>query len=458
METEKQKSSSFKAQFNSLEINKEDTTIIKGKVIVHGFDQSWNGQIITEEVCTENMSTLIGKRIVCKYISAEDNNNVDALGSHEEIEGKDRQGNSIIITDTLPIGFIENVYIDNYTDENNIVKRVLWADVVLWNDDKYANVIELLQDWLNRGIKIHMSVEYLYKNYNFIDGIEYVQSPIIYVAHTLLNSEDRGECVEILPAYDESQLTSLSLNVRDIWNKAISQLIKKDGKNNIQSNNNNQPIADVDINNKTNNQKEDVLMAENENNIEENVEVCPEKVEVVEETKEEIVEKIAEEVKKVDNEMDSLNAKINEQEEIIKTLNSTIETLTLEKETISNKLTESTNSISDLSKQINEMTPIVETYNKDLYEKLLNQQKTKYEEKFVALNAKEKFESKEVQDLIIKSLNENEVKEAILSLNSMLVDLVKPAKPEVKPVITEPTKSLNNLINVVDNFESRYFV
>ena len=150
------------------------------------------------------------------------------------------------------------------------------------------------------------------------------------------------------------------------------------------------------------------------------------------------------EVSVMETSLNTLKEEITTKDGTITSLNATIGTLNTEKEEVSNKLTESTNSIADLSKQINEMKPIVETYNKDLYEKLLNQQKTKYEEKFVALNAKEKFESKEVQDLIIKSLNENEVKEAILSLNSMLVDLVKPAKSEVKPVITEPTKSLNN--------------
>src|SRR3712207_7261180 len=64
------------------------------------------------------MNTLIGKRIVCKYISNEENNGIDALGDHEEKESKNRDGDDVVITDTIAIGFIENVYIDDFTDEN----------------------------------------------------------------------------------------------------------------------------------------------------------------------------------------------------------------------------------------------------------------------------------------------------------------------------------------------------
>jgi hypothetical protein len=235
------KKSIFKAQFNSLEINIEDPTILRGKIIIHDFEPSYNKQCITEEICSENMNTLIGKRIVCRYISSEDNNGMDALSSHEEDISNDRDnGNEIIITNTIAIGFIENVYIDDYTDNDGNVKRVLFGEVLIWNDDKYKNIVGLLQEWINRGIKIHMSVEYLYCNYNLLDGIEYLQSPILYVAHTLLNSEQRQDVAEVLPAYDCATL--ISLNERTKWNKAINQISKSE--NNINSDlniNNNSP-------------------------------------------------------------------------------------------------------------------------------------------------------------------------------------------------------------------------
>ncbi len=43
------KKSVLKAQLNSLEINEKDPTILKGTVIIHDFEKSWNNQIITEK-------------------------------------------------------------------------------------------------------------------------------------------------------------------------------------------------------------------------------------------------------------------------------------------------------------------------------------------------------------------------------------------------------------------------
>lgn len=492
-----QKNGLFKAQFNSIQTCDNDPTILKGKVIVHGFDESWNGQVITEEICAENMQTLVGKRVVCKYIPADDNNGIDAIGSHEEKEGKNREGNSIIITDTIAIGFIENVYIDDYTDEYGITKRVLWADIVLWNDDKYANIVGLLQEWLSRNVKIHMSVEYLYCNYNVVEGVEYVQTPILYVAHTLLNSEQRGDCAEILPAYDESQLKSLSLNEKKQWNKAISQLIK----------NQNQSNADVDIN-KNINKKEDDVMAEemfkkvcelsfddiysqiygqlrsiltekeyddswineiyeshfilsywNDNGhkyFKVDYTKANETVTIDWENRKEVyLYQEWKEIPEVQSSLNELNTKITEKDNTITSLNEQITNLTTEKEEVSSKLTEATNSITELGKQVNEMKPIVDKFNEEKYNESLNAQKVKYEEKFMALNAKDKFESDEVQELIVKSLNDEK---AVLSLNSILVDLVKPIEKKESTIPSEPTKSLNNLIEAQDDFTKRYFV
>ena len=497
----KQKNGLFRSQFNSIQICDNDPSILKGKVIVHGFDESWNGQVITEEICAENMNTLIGKRIVCKYIPAEDNGGVDAIGSHEEKEGKNRDGDPIIVTDTIAIGFIENAYIDDYTNEVGITKRVLWADVVLWNDDKYANIVGLLQEWLSRNIKIHMSVEYLYCNYNVIEGVEFIQSPIIYVSHALLNSEQRGDCAEILPAYDEAQLKSLSLNEKEQWNKAISQLIKSQNWSNI----------DININKNIKNSKEDDKMAENllykalcelsHGDIREKIMTALSKTMTAEEfnyvwvsnygiydtyfvyenyennkyvyykvpytktetevtvdlTNKVLVERdeVWIEVSAVQASINELNTKIVERDNTITLLNETVANLTSENTEASNKLIVATDSIAELSKQVNEMKPVVEKFNKEKYDETLNAQKAKYEEKFIALNAKDKYESKEVQELIVKSLNDEK---AALSLNLMLVDLVKPIEKKDNKVPIEPAKSLNNLIETQDDFEKRYFV
>ena len=163
----KNKVGNYIVSLNELKIDEKDPTIKKGKVFVFDFEVSGNGQIITEEVAKENINTLVGKRITCKYISKSENGGeLDALGDHEENEGTDRNGETILITDTIAIGFIEKAYIEEYQDENGITKKGVFADIIIWCDDKYGNIVGLLEEWLDRGIKINMSVEYYYFNYN----------------------------------------------------------------------------------------------------------------------------------------------------------------------------------------------------------------------------------------------------------------------------------------------------
>lgn len=503
---EKQKKAIFKAQFNSLEINQEDPTLLKGKVIIHDFEKSWNNQVITEEVCSENMSTLIGKRIVCKYVPCEDNNGVDALKGHEELEGTDREGNPIFITDTIAIGFIENVYIDDYTDENGNTKRVLYGDVIIWNDDKYANIAGLLQEWISRGVKIHMSVEYLYINFNVVDGVEYLQSPILYVAHTLLNSEQRGDYAEILPAFDVSTL--ISLNERQKWNKAINQINKSDNS------------LDLNINNKEEDRMENIFLKSLNNlsfgDIRDKIYTELAKVMVasefnyvwisvydvfdtyfVYETKEgdswvtykvpytksenDVIALAYDQKSKAEFKGDwvavtdyqvsqnslqvanetiaKLQTELNTKDETIKTLNTKVENTKTEKDAVEIKFNEVTEKLTSLNSKVEEMTPLVEQYNTAKYEKALNEKMSYYDVKFKSVNAIEKFNTDEVKELIKASLNDNEEgKKATLQLNSMIVDLIEVKKDtnEVKTV-KELNSKVENLIPVTnESFDDRY--
>lgn len=527
MNSKIQKRSILKAQFNTLEINQEDPTILKGTVIIHDFDRSWNNQVISEEVCVENMDTLVGKRIVCKYIPSEDNNGVDALTDHEEIIGKDRDtGQDAIFTDTIAIGFIESVFIDDYVNEEGHTKKALYGNIVIWNDDKYANIVGLLQEWIDRGVKIHMSVEYLYCNYNVVEGVEYLQSPILYVAHTLLNSEERGEYAEIMPAYDCATL--INLNERQQWNKTINQLSKTSNntgkiKINNKSENN---IYNSDLNIK-NNQMEGDKMADKtkmfkkvcelsfsdirsqiytrlQETLSENeyydsyITECYDtyfilsywndtthKYFKVIYTKENDIVTIDwinraevslyQEWREIPEVQSSLNAKtkelsladekitdlekqLNTKEEVIKSLNEKINSTNIEKVEIENKFNDVTDKLTSLNSMVENMKPIVDEYNKEQYEKLLNQIKYTYEKKFKSVNALEKFESEEVQELIKKALNENEEgKNAITSLNKMVVDLITfdgEIDTETKPIKELCSKQEKLIPN--DSFEARY--
>ena len=223
------KKSSFKISLNELNIVEDDPTILRSKCIIFDFEESGNRQVISKDIAEENMNTLIGKRISCKYIRREDNNGYDALGSHEEYIGIDRDGNETILVNTEAVGFIENVYIDTYVDKDGNEKEAVFGDIILWNDDKYKDIVGLLKEWIENGISINMSCEYYYFNYTVKDGIEYIQSPIYFNAHTLLNSEDRGDMLEVLPAYECATL--ISINQVNMWNKAVSQLDIKNKKN-----------------------------------------------------------------------------------------------------------------------------------------------------------------------------------------------------------------------------------
>ena len=479
---ENEKKHDFKIQFNSLNVCPDDPTILKGKVIIHDFEPSWNNQCITEEVCAENMKTLIGKRISCKYIPCENNNGVDALKGHENRIGKDRDGNDIAVTDTIAIGFIENVYIDDYTDENGIAKRVLFADVVIWNDDKYSNIAGLLKEWLDRGVKIHMSVEYLYMNYNVVNGVEYIQSPIIYSAHVLLNSENRENIKEVLPAYDVATL--LSFNDREKWNKAVNEILnksknKKEDEGMAKENVFFKSLCELSLGD----MKESIMTElsktmtadefyyvwvsnyaiydtyfvyetyENEKWVNYKVTYTKENDKIVLD----LANKVQVERESIWVEVSSYNVlqtSLNEKVEEIKSLNEQLQTAKNNSAETLNKFNDLTDTVTSLNAKVEEMKPIVDEYNKEQFEKSLNEVKDYYKEKFEAVNAIDEFETEEVQELIKKSVNEKdelELTKIKFSLNQKITDkLVK--KEENKPNEVADSKiSLNQIIKGTEN-------
>jgi hypothetical protein len=499
-----QKKTLLKAQFNSIEVNPSDPTILTGTIIIHDFLKSWNNQVISEEICQENMNTLIGKRVVCNYIPCENNNGIDALTDHEDTIGYDRNtGNEMIITNTLAIGFINEVYIDDYTDKDGNTKRVLYGKVVIWNDDKYKNIAGLLKEWLDRGIKIHMSVEYLYVNYQFIDGVEYVLSPIVYTAHTILNSEQRGEYLEVLPAYDDAQL--LSFNDRQSWNKALNQIINKNKKeddkrmdNVFLKSLNNLSFGDIrdkiyaDLATKMTAAEyqyiwissyglfDDYFVYENY----ENGKYVNYKVSYTKTDNDEVIVDISTKqpaefkgewvaiteyqisqnsLKVAQDKIIELEKKLEEKETALNSLNSkgtgADNVFTVEK---FNELTET---ITVLNSKVKEMQPLVDKYNEEQYEKSLNNAKDFYKEKFEGVDALEEYESEDIQTLVKQSINSNQTEagKAQMTLSNKILSHVKVSKNEkTEPKfsvnsITEPCKDNKNLTkDFVDEFEQTF--
>ena len=111
-----------------------------------------------------------------------------------------------------------------------------------------------------------------------------------------------------------------------------------------------------------------------------------------------------------------------------------------------------------MDKQVKELLPYKEQIETALFEQKLAEAKEIYEKKFKALNASTKFESDEVQELIITSLKDSdEGKEAKFKLNSILVDLVE-LKEEMTstPIVKEFASKTEKLIPNSESFDAKY--
>lgn len=488
---EKMKKGMFHMKLNSIEQNPDDPSLLDALFIIHDFNPSWHNQVVTEEVAEANMKSLINKPIVCKYIPKSKNDGLDALTDHEEYIDEDRNtGEPFINTDTNAVGVFTDVYIGDFTDENNVTKRVLYGKAVLWFD-KCRNVCLLLDEWVSNGIVVPASIEYMYCNYNVKDGVEYLQSPLIYLAHALLNAEDRNNYPQVYPAYDSARLASLN----EEWNKAVAQISNSKDKEKKEECNNMEifkkvcEISQGDLLSKIYDSLSKVMLAEDYNkmwisaydvydnyfiyeswggdgyeyykvnytkNDEENaVDVDYEgRAKVERQTKwVEVVNQLEEKTKEVEE----LQVSINNKEETIKTLTSEKEVLAKEKEDLSKKFNDTTTTLAEINEKLEKLKEVEETYNAEKFEQALNERKTEFEIKFKGLNAEDKFKTEEVQNLIEKSITDDN---ALITLNSMLVDLIPEKKEEKKDDIIKDfnTKKIENLTPKDNSFEARYLI
>lgn len=454
----KDKLGNFTMSINSLTPDPSDPTIKQAKMSIFTIDEiSGNGQVITEEVAKGCINTLIGKRICCKYIPSEMNDGEDALGSHEMYQGVDREGNDVIRTNTEAIGFITNVYIED---------KVVMADANIWCDDHYQDICALLAEWLDNGVNVNMSCEYYYCNYNVVDNVEYIQLPIVFNAHTLLNSEDRGDVMEVLPAYKDAKL--MSLNELDKWNKAVASLNSKNNKESESKDMSNIFLkalseAGLSIEDKrcilvkaieekgyenvwipTSGMYDDVVVFETYErnagtyknykinysiNEDGTYSVDAESVtEVVQQTKWVSVGDLISKNSELTSELETANNNISEKEEKIKELNQLIVTLQ-EKSNNSvegSVVDELKETIKTLNSQVESMKPIVDEYNEKKFNEALEKACNSYRKTFENLNAIDAYNDEATQELIKKSVDFDKTvsENAIASLNAIIVENV----------------------------------
>lgn len=409
----------FEIQINSIS-DTDNPTKKEVEFILHDFDISHNYAFIKKETSLPRLDTLKDMPIVCQYYPvSEGGAKDDALGSHGMYLEEDREtGEPIVAMDTLAIGVfnepgqIRTEIIDGVEKEVVVGKGILWAS-------RYPNIVGLLKEWTDNGIPIKSSMEILYDSYKVDDGVTEILN-YCYEGHCLLNSENRGNRNIVKPAYDVSKLTKL-----------VAEAIDQE-----------------------NEQKEDENMAEQELEKVESTEIPEAQVseEEVEETKEEVVETEETVEEKVEESQpeEVENAELEE-------LKNELSQLKEANIKLQEQFNSATEKLTQLNSLVEELKPFKEKFETEKLEKAISEKKDFYSVKFEALNAKEKFDTEDVQELILKSVNESdEGKQAILQLNSMLVDLVDVTVTKETPVIKEMASKRENLLPADDSFDSRY--
>lgn len=467
----------------------DDPTILSCTFVIMDFDKSNNNVVVSEEVALEGGKTLINKPILAKYYEVDEpNTNTDNFGSHEEYLSTDRYGNLTVKRDTVPIGVFTTEGYKTQISINGEDKEVMIADAVLWYS-RFPDAIDLLLEWYNSGVNVFTSCEYLYTNYEFKDGVEYHYSPIIFEGHAVLASETRGDHSKVLPAYDSSKL--LSFNEINQFNRLVAQAISQYNETKESEEMPKELFRKVcelshsDIRSLLYGQLDPTLgegeyswisdvydtyfvvnlYSYNDGNEYDkyykfNYTKGENAVTVDTESKAEVTLKRdwieVTQVQELETQLNEAKQKLDEAQTQLNEVNSKVETLSIEKETISTQFNETSEKLVQLNSQLEELKPFKEKFEEAEFEKALNEKKEFYSTKFKALNAIEKFESDEVQELVKKAVNDTE---AVLQLNSMLVEMVtvevEPEKEE-NPVVREMASKRENLVPEDDSFESRY--
>ncbi|ARC58726.1 hypothetical protein SFC27_10970 [Bacillus licheniformis] len=466
-----QKKKVFQLQLNEIK-KTDDPTKLPCTFIIFDFETSHNNTVISKEVALDASPTIINKPIVAKYHEVEGiNTATDALGSHEAYLGTDKHGELEVKTDTTPIGVFtsEGYIIEIDTAEGK--KEVLAADAVLWSS-RFSDACELLLEWYSRGININTSCEILYSNYSVKDGIEYIEAPIYLEGHAILNSEKRGEHDIVLPAYDSSRL--VSFNEMQKFEKLVAQAANQEKQKEGEKVDKFKKVFELshsDIRALIYNQLDPTLESNEESYIADvydtyfivNIYSWSEdnsydkyykinyakngdtltidfdsKIEVF--LKRNWEEVVPEEIQSQLNEKDTTISKLSEQFNEIK-----------------EKFNTASEKLVQLNSALEELKPFKEQHEKAEFEKRVQEKKEFYKSKFEALNAEEKFETEEVQNLILASAKDSEeTDKAILQLNSMLVDLVDHEADQDEVFIRELSSKREKLLKEDDSFESRY--
>ncbi|MCA1021638.1 coiled-coil domain-containing protein [Halobacillus litoralis] len=462
----------------------DDPTKVECNFYIIDFEKSHNNAVISKEVAMDGMAqSIINKPIVAHYNSTtSDDPNGDSFESHNVYIDEDKHGDLAIKFDTTPIGvFTSEGYVTEIETTDGKIE-VLAADAILWKD-RFAEAVELLQEWNTRGININTSCEILYSNYEVKDGVEHIKSPIYFSGHAVLNSEERGDQPVVLPAYDSSRLASFN-EVKE-FNRLVASAIQhkendKEGEtmptkfkkvfelshSDVRSQI--YKVLDPQLNENEYSWLVDVydnhFVVEIVTDDAENFSVDFYKFSYAKENDQVSIDmdskqKVMEKREWVElEEVQNMQAQLSAKEKELKTLQSEKETVQDEKEQAVKQFNEASDKLVSLNEKLEGLQEIEKQYNKEQFEKQLKEKKELFSAKFEALGAKEKFDSEEVQELIEKAVSEDS---AVFQLNAMIVELIQAKEDEPEEAQTQyvqHSSKRENLVPEDEDFDSRYSI
>lgn len=497
---------SFSKVYN--ENNIEDPTLIKATFIILEVDSvSGNDEIITKEEALKMSPTMALKPLVCQYTPT--TNYIipdDHFGSHGKVKDSFRKnGTEFITTNSFAIGVSKDgCYISTIEKDGQTVE-VLKCDYYLWLT-RYLNICSLMEDIYNSGTDLYSSCEYIYKaeDVDAIEGIKYPKN-LIFEGHCLLGSRNDGSIVE--PAFEVSKMTTFNEKWTSVLNETINKTLNnKEEKEmafkkedwitivNELSHGDTQSmiytslskimtadefygvwISDYDIYDTYfiySNYEGDAYIHYKVNYTKTDTEVTVDYVNKIAVKWTDLWVEVSESASAITDAVTNvetiMNEKIIEKDNSIKSLNDKITNLEGEKVSLNEKYTKASDTITSLNEKVTELQPIADNYNKDQYEKQLNEKQSYYKNKFTSLNAIDKFNSEEIQNLIVKSLNEIEAKE---KLSDVLIELVPITNEIVKEksnitIPSEAVKTLNSMADIEipnekeikDDFDSQFTI
>ena len=431
---------------NSIEVV-EDENVLVLTARVLDFKPSPNGWGITEEVCRQHMNTIIGKHMVTKYYA-----DTDTLGGHEDSKQKFRLGNfDIPHKETNSIGTIIDVWIDYIDKDDEELGKAMYVKCTLMVLE-HLNEVTLIQEWLEQGIKVRLSVEWFYTTSVVVDGVEWIADPV-FSNICVLNSESKNGKPIVYGNYDVAEL---GINLLDEMNNAILKDYEENSKNNKEGENkmNNrflEALNGISVDALTtsiymalsttlgeeeyyNSYVYDIyaddkfVLVRNYNDapnnltkysysvledgsvvLNEGAKVLRQDVFVPIATMNEKVEEVNAQLNEVQEQLNGVQEQLDLANEVKEQLETKISTLEANYEILVNEKATLLEEKEVMLQQVNELAEIKEQQAKREYEEKLNEKIAYYATKFEEVGETEKFNSEEIQGKIKDMLNSDEL-------------------------------------------------